>query len=127
MIRRDDGEAPTLGPSQGAVTQDVGRGDVDEVRPERLDPGALLAREASRDAVFRASWRGDGRNSEKLPRLLHRWRVGRRTDDEHLVAFANEKADEPPERPGDAVFDVDVVARKESDAERARGVGHGRT
>jgi hypothetical protein len=107
-------------PSDGAMRDDVGAGDVDDVGVELVEVAADTRGNRDRHAVFGPAGDRDRGNVDEVAGGGEGGVLDRRRIDAHLHALPQQIADEPVQRLIGPVPNIIVIARKEGDAEITR-------
>ncbi len=99
------------------MADNVGSGNLDDVRSKLLEVALHGGTEAKANAILGAPRNRDGRDADKVACGLERRSVGRRRIDADVHALAEQIADQPVQRLVGAVPNIIVIARKQGDAD----------
>ena len=101
------------------MTDDVGCGDVDDVRLELGKIAADAAGQAKAKLIFRTAGQGDRRDWDQLAGRVERRSVGHRRINAYRHTLPLQIADQAVQRLVGPVADIIVIARKQGDAKVA--------
>ena len=107
-------------PGHGAMGDDVGAGDVDDIGAERLEVGLRSAGEARRDSIFPSPRDREARHVDQVAGRRKGGVLAHRRIDAHLGAAAEQIADQPVQRLVGAVADIIVIAGEQGNAKVGR-------